>query len=133
MYAYLSCHVDVNNCYTMWDVNNCQQTTSNWCHLQKELKVGDGASQQTTHGSEGEEEDVSKKWDAQKQQQAIEVLLGSCAGSDFVQSADSPEVHSLAYAQWLALELSCQLYKLLQHCSFWLQLGYSQECLSLCL
>ena len=42
----------------------------------------------------GEEEDVSKKWDAQKQQQAIEVLLGSCAGSDFVQSADPPQVHS---------------------------------------
>ena len=97
-------------CHTMWTSTPCQQTTSSWCRLQQELEAGAGASQQDTSedGSDtesedidkrdkelaGEEEDVSQKWDAQKQQQAIEVLLGSCAGSDFVQSADPPQVHS---------------------------------------
>lgn len=38
-----------------------------------------------------EEEDVSKRWNDQKRQQAVETLLGSCAGSDFVETAEPPQ------------------------------------------
>ncbi len=41
-----------------------------------------------------EEEDVSERWNEQKRQQAVETLLGSCAGSDFVDTADPPQVLS---------------------------------------
>ena len=39
-----------------------------------------------------EEEDVSERWNDQKRQQAVETLLGSCAGSDFVETAEPPQV-----------------------------------------
>ncbi len=41
-----------------------------------------------------EEEDVSESWNEQKRQQAVETLLGSCAGSDFVETAEPPQVLS---------------------------------------
>ena len=44
----------------------------------------------------GKEEDVSERWDDQKRQQAVETLLGSCAGSDFEKTAAPPQVLMLA-------------------------------------
>jgi hypothetical protein len=41
-----------------------------------------------------EEEDVSDKWNDQKRQQAVETLLGSCAGIDFTGTAEPPQVMS---------------------------------------
>ena len=41
-----------------------------------------------------EEEDASERWNDQKRQQAVETLLGSCAGSDFVETAEPPQVLS---------------------------------------
>ncbi len=41
-----------------------------------------------------EEEDVIERWNDQKRQQAVDTLLGSCAGSDFVETAEPPQVLS---------------------------------------
>ncbi|KAL0051821.1 hypothetical protein WJX82_002688 [Trebouxia sp. C0006] len=38
-----------------------------------------------------EEKDASERWNDQKRQQAVETLLGSCAGSDFVETAEPPQ------------------------------------------
>lgn len=41
-----------------------------------------------------EEEDASERWNEHKRQQAVETLLGSCAGSDFTETAEPPQVMS---------------------------------------
>lgn len=41
-----------------------------------------------------EEEDVIERWNDQKRQQAVDTLLGSCAGSGFVETAEPPQVLS---------------------------------------
>ena len=39
-------------------------------------------------------EDVSERWDDKKRQDAVETLLGSCAGNDFMGTANPPKVCS---------------------------------------
>jgi hypothetical protein len=53
----------------------------------------DEADTQTKKPAE-EDEDVSERWNDQKRQQAVETLLGSCAGSDFTETAEPPQVLS---------------------------------------
>ena len=64
---------------------------------QLEVNMAEPGSQDDQTGREDrqekpKEEDVSSKWDASKQQQAVETLLGSCAGNDFELEAEPPEV-----------------------------------------
>lgn len=39
-----------------------------------------------------EEEDESDKWSQERRQQAVEALLGSCAGNDFAEESEPPQV-----------------------------------------
>ena len=38
------------------------------------------------------EEDESDKWSQERRQQAVEALLGSCAGNDFAEESEPPQV-----------------------------------------
>ena len=38
------------------------------------------------------EEDESDKWSQERRQQAVEALLGSCAGNDFAEESEPPKV-----------------------------------------
>ncbi|DBA87227.1 TPA: hypothetical protein ACH3X1_004293 [Trebouxia sp. C0004] len=51
--------------------------------------VNEADTQKKKRAEEGE--DVSEKWNVQKRQQAVDSLLGSCAGGDFVQTAEPPQ------------------------------------------
>ena len=69
--------------------------------LQADLQAG--VARQGKDSDEGDAEteplasdgdDVSDRWDDKKRQDAVENLLGSCAGSDFMGTADPPQVHT---------------------------------------
>lgn len=67
---------------------------------QRQLELGISVESTTEEDKQEEEvdaeavqeEDVSESWDAEKQQQAVEVLLGSCAGNDFLESVEPTKV-----------------------------------------
>lgn len=59
-----------------------------------ELPKARGNSTDNQQSRHTEEEDVSETWNDQKRQQAVETLLGSCAGSDYTESAEPPQVMS---------------------------------------
>ena len=63
------------------------------------IKVGKAAGNSEDSESEeemvddaAEEEDESDKWSQERRQQAVEALLGSCAGNDFAEESEPPQV-----------------------------------------
>ncbi len=66
-------------------VDTAKQSTSDEADIAEESG--------TDSEAEGQEcDEVSDRWDEQKRQQAVEALLGSCAGSDFVEEAEPVQV-----------------------------------------
>ena len=63
-----------------------------WCRLQEQLGVKIGKAAVNSEDVAAKEEDESDKWNQEGRQQAVEALLGSCAGNDFAEESDVPQV-----------------------------------------
>lgn len=85
-----------------------------WCLLQEQLgvKVGKAAASKESESEEEDtegdaaKEDESDKWSQEGRQQAVEALLGSCAGNDFAQES---EILQVATPTGFAIVCACDL------------------------